>query len=501
MRSRTKRAVEARTLVFAAGICAAVLLATGQALAQTPFPPLVDPIPAGIPSSGIAVNLTPILSSDLVSPVGGAVAPGDPDHLYIADQPGKIYAIDVAGRHTGAHRLFLDLSARLIPLGVNFGTVKLYDERGLLGLAFHPDFERNGLFYTYASEPATGKADFSTMVQNNPAGVAANCQNVLLEWHASVRNGDLTVDSGAPRELLRVDKPQLNHNGGALQFGPDGLLYLTLGDGGAANDQGVGHQIEHGNAQTLAPGNLLGKIIRIDPLGHNSANGHYGIPRDNPFFDGEHSHGIPREIWAYGLRNPWRASFDSQTGALIVADVGQNDVEEIDIIEKGRNYGWPIKEGTFLFESTLPNRAGEGFVYANSPGSPAGLTDPIAEYDHADGETPPAHSTVDSRVAAVGGFVYHGDEVEALRGAYVFGDYSTEIGILPPAGHLWVLAAPHQPVKQIDVTGRPKGGDLGLAVLGFAQDARGELYLLANTSGTLFGVTGLVLKLTAVSEN
>ncbi len=451
--------------------------------------PLVDPIPASIPSSGITVGLEPVMKG-LVSPTAGAVAPGDPDHLYVADQIGKVWAIDVSGRrHPRSAKLFLDISSRLITLGL--GPIK-YDERGLLGLAFHPGFRRNGLFYTYASEPVKGRADFSTM----PEGMLANCQNVLLEWHVDDVDDDdeMRVDP-IPREVLRIDKPQINHNGGALVFESDGLMYLSLGDGGNANDSGPGH-VAKGNAQTLATGNVLGKILRIDPLGRNSANGRYGIPSTNPFSDMNHPLPGPHEIYAYGFRNPWRMSLDAISGSILIGDVGQNDIEEVDILKKGGNYGWPVKEGTFLFDTTLPGRDGEGFVWENSPGSPDGMIDPIAEYDHADGEKPPFHSTPDSRVAVIGGFVYHGDEISALRGKYVFGDYSDEIG-QPVAGHLFLLNGPSHKIEQINIKGR---SSLGLAVLGFAQARDGELYVLANTSGTLLGTTGVVMKLTAVGE-
>ena len=227
-------------------------------LAPTPMvgqshTPLVDPIPAGIPVSSITIGLEPVMTG-LVSPVGGAVAPGDPHHLYIADQTGVIWTVDISGRKE-APKVFLDISSRLITLGL--GAIK-YDERGLLALAFHPNFEDNGLFYTYASEPVSAAADFTTMEINNPTGQAANCQNVLLEWRVQdtkAKDG-LAVEFGSDRELLRIDKAYINHNGGALSFGPDGLLYLPLGVGGNANDQGIGHT-DAGNAQTLAAGNVL----------------------------------------------------------------------------------------------------------------------------------------------------------------------------------------------------------------------------------------------------
>ena len=175
------------------------------------------------------------------------------------------------------------------------------------------------------------------------------------------------------RELLRIDKPEYNHNGGALAFGPDGLLYISVGDGGFGDDQGPGH-VPGGNAQSLAPGNVLGKILRIDPRGHNSANHQYGIPADNPFV------GKPGadEIFAYGFRNPYRMSFDQNTGQLWVGDVGQNAIEEVDIVQAGGNYGWHEKEGTFLFSPGARLNPNDGVVTANSPGQPEGLIDPVA---------------------------------------------------------------------------------------------------------------------------
>jgi glucose/arabinose dehydrogenase len=442
---------------------------------------LDDPIPGLIPTSAIKIALQPVLSG-LVSPVAAAVAPGDPNHLYVADQVGQVWRLSIRGdpHHLPRHRatLFLDVSTRLVPLGL---PPLNYDERGLLGLAFHPDFQTNARFYTFTSQPVDGPADFSTL----PPGVAPDCQSVITEWR--VRHpGDPNspVDPASARELVRIDKPQFNHNGGALVFGPDRLLYVSLGDGGNADDEGPGHAPE-GNGQNLAPGNVLGKILRIDPLGHNSANGKYGIPASNPLVGKEGAD----EIFAYGFRNPFRMSFD-QSGRLWVGDVGQNDIEEVDIVVSGGNYGWRIKEGTFLFDPNGPNGpddVGKGFVYANSPGSPPELFDPLAEYDHSDGPGLP-----ETRVAVIGGFVYRGNDVEPLRGHYVFGDYSAEIGEAA-AGHLFTLG----PVNQVQELVATNRDPLDVAVLGFGQDAEGELYLLANGTGTLNGETGVVLKIVA----
>ena len=294
---------------------------------------------------------------------------------------------------------------------------------------------------------------------------------------------DSAVDLSSARRLLRIAKPQFNHNGGTLAFGPDNLLYISLGDGGNANDEGTGHVLG-GNGQSLDAGNVLGKILRIDPLGRNSANGRYGIPASNPFVGTAGAD----EIFAFGFRNPYRMSFDSKTGKLWVGDVGQNDVEEVDHVSKGLNYGWPIKEATFLFDDGACLEDHHAFVYQDSPGSPAGLVDPIAEYDHVDGEGEP-----ETRVAIVGGFVYRGDKIERLQGRYVFGDYSAEIGEAA-AGHLFVLDSNNRVTELIAVNRNP----LALAVLGWVQDSNGEIYLLANGTGTLNGATGMVLKLTPV---
>jgi Glucose / Sorbosone dehydrogenase len=442
---------------------------------------LEDPIPALIPASRITVDLKTV-ATGFISPVTSALAPGDKNHIYVADQVGKLYKVSVSERSPGGTpSVFLDVSDRIVKVGL-FPPLN-YDERGLLGIAFHPDFKTKGLFYTFTSQPVAGKADFSTQ----PAGVAPDCQTVITEWKVAQPGvAGSPVDYNSARVMLRIDKPQFNHNGGTLVFGPDKMLYISLGDGGAADDEGPGH-VAGGNGQSLADGNVLGKILRIDPLGRNSANGKYGIPADNPFV------GIPGadEIYAYGFRNPYRMSFDQKTGKLWAGDVGQNDVEEVDVVVKGGNYGWPIKEGTFLFDtgnSRPAPDAGKGFVYQNSPGQPAGLIDPIAEYDHVDGAGLP-----EIRVSVIGGFVYRGDKIKQLRGKYVFGDYSAEIGEAAN-GHLYTLGK-NNLVEEIQVAGRTS---LGLAVLGWASDHDGELYLLANGTGTLNGTTGVVLKLVRV---
>ncbi|MBB3220999.1 PQQ-dependent sugar dehydrogenase [Pseudoduganella umbonata] len=446
-------AIAAAFLAFAVAIPAAVAQNT----------PLADPIPGTLPASAVAIGVRPLLAN-LTSPVAGAVAPGEPNQLYIVDQVGRILKAPVRGFATkGVSKLFLDVSSRLVPLN-------MYDERGLLGLAFHPDYASNGRFYLFTSEPVQGQADFSTL----PAGTAPVNHSVVSEWRvANPGSANPVVDPASVRVLMRIDKPQGNHNGGALAFGPDRMLYISLGDGGAGDDQGTGHAPE-GNAQSLAPGNVLGKILRIDPLGSNAANGAYGIPADNPFVNRDGAD----EIFAYGLRNPFRMGFDAE-GTLWAGDVGQGAIEEVNHIVSGGNYGWRVKEGSFLFDA---NGTSGGFVYQASPGAPAGLIDPVAEYDHADGAGQPT-----LRRAVIGGYVYDGKAIPQLRGQYVFADYVGDDG----TGKLLTLGVRNQ-VEQLLA---PPRDPLGIPVLGMAQDAAGEIYVLGNADGSTRGNAGVVLKL------
>ena len=431
-----------------------------------------DPIPAPIPASGITVGLRTV-ASGLTAPVTATFAPGDDDHLYVVEQSGKIWRVDLGGdrRGRGAPRLFADLSSVVIPLGC-FGIN--YDERGMFGLAFHPDFRHNGLLYTYSSQTPAGQPAIAPNACNSRL---PDHDNVVTEWKvASPRSASSTVDPSSAREVLRNPHPQFNHNGGELRFGPDRKLYVSIGDGGAADDQGPGHNPLTGNAQDL--GSLNGKVLRIDPNAGSSAPGH-SVPAGNPFVS---TPGARGEIWALGFRNPFKMSFDRRTGALMVADVGQNDVEEVDRVVKGGNYGWPVKEGTFAFDN---GGAANGFVTADTVTGP--YIDPVTQYDHCAGPVSatlvgPCPSLEGS--AIVGGFVYRGDEIRKLRGRYVFGDYSRSF--FTSDGRLFVSGKTGT-TTELQLA---SGGPLGMSVLGIGEDAEGELYVMGKT-GAKPGNTGI----------
>lgn len=424
------------------------------------------PIAERIKPSDVSVDLQEVVSG-LAAPVVLVPEPGT-GKLYVADQAGIVYRIQ-----SGQLVSFLDVTDRLVPLGIR-GTFDEndYDERGLLGLAFHPDYDQPGKpgygrLYTYTSEPVQGAVDFQ--VDTSPEPV--DHQSVVLEWQA-VPTLQLVIPNSS-RELLRVDQPQFNHNGGALAFDQDQYLYIAFGDGGSANDQGAGHGL-HGNGQDLET--VLGSILRIDPLlpddtpvsrNSVSANGAYRIPWDNPFVGID---GID-EIYAYGFRNPYRFSFDRLSDMLIVADVGQDFVEEIDIVRKGRNYGWPIKEGTFKFDP-------EGLDLGQPLPDP-NLADPVVQYDHDDG------------LSVIGGFMYYGKSVPQLRSQYVFGDFST--GFFTPGGRLFYADLLSGQVNSL-LFGEEQL-PLGLFLKGLGQDAEGEIYVLAGSSLGPFGTQGSVFRL------
>ncbi len=462
-----------RLLSFAGAVAAATAL-LGLTPAGALGPRVPDPIPALIPTGDVTVALDTV-ASGFVNPVGGVTAPGQDDTLFVVEQRGLIWAVDTDDdgddddKGAAAPRLFADLSS----IGLNLGCFGInYDERGLFGVAFSPDYKKSGLVYTYQSVPQAGTA---APPANQCNGTQPDHDNVVTEWRVrNPRSGKATIDPSSRREVLRVAHPQFNHNGGELRFGPDGLLYIAVGDGGAADDQGPGH-VAGGNAQD--PGSLLGKILRINPRA--SGGKPYTVPTGNPFVG---QAGARPEIWALGFRNPYKMSFDTKTGTLYVADVGQNDLEEVDVVVKGGNYGWPVKEGSFAFDQ---NGAANGFVTADVV--VGDYIDPIAQYDHCKGPvTPDLVGLCPQRegVATVGGFVYRGDEIKELRGRYVFGEYSTNF--FSSEGRLFYLDD-HNQVTEFRLEGQPS---LGLGLLGIGQDSDGELYVMGK-SGAVLGNTGI----------
>ena len=419
--------------------------------------PVTNPIPAPIPKSEVRIELQSI-ATGLASPVLVVPDPEGAGRLFIVDQAGQIRLWE-----KGALRAepFLDVKDRMVALNKDF------DERGLLGLAFDPDFGKKGLagfrrIFTYTSEPVADRSDFP-----NPhaAGVPSNHQSVVASW--LVAEDGQRVDPASRRELLRIDEPQFNHNGGMMAFGPDRLLYIGLGDGGAANDLGPGHNPETGNAQDKDV--VLGKMLRIDVSGKNSKNGAYGIPQDNPFAAGG---GVP-EIYALGLRNPWRFSFDGD--ALLVGDVGQNKLEWLNRVERGGNYGWRLKEGTFKFLKT-------GQIEIAGSDLPAGLKDPVLQYDHDEG------------TSIVGGYVYHGKAVPALAGQYVFGDYRG--ATKTTTGRLFVGNLGNGEIRELQIGAQDR--ELGFLLKGFGIDNDGELYVAGSAQAGPSGTGGVVLKMTSV---
>ena len=348
--------------------------------------------------------------------------PMDPDKICIVDQSGQIHLMDTT---TGVKTLFFDYTS--INLTIGIGPFGAYDERGALGLAFHPDYATNGLLYVYymtEQGPSTGSYGYplsTSMISEFTADVAAE-----------------TVDITTERNLITQPQPDMNHNGGQLVFGPDDMLYISFGDGGAAGDTGwtanntqagFGHG-GYGNAQN--PTNLLGTILRIDPTPDTVNNLPYTIPSDNPFAGvNAKPHGTSgamfrEEIFAYGLRNPWRFSFASD-GKLWGADVGQNKFEEINIIESGGNYGWRVMEAYHNFEESQPiiDQMALDQGYANTQAFLLDLKQPIHEYSHGTG------------ISILGGFVYQGSDLTGLQGKFIFGDWSTSWA--GTTGHLYTL--------------------------------------------------------------
>ena len=406
------------------------------------------------------------IADGLTSPLTLEQADDGTDRIFVVDQAGQVRIVD--GNGTLLEEPFLDLSGQIVTLQDSF------DERGLLGLALHPDFGENGLFYAYYSAPL-----------RDGAPEAWDHTATISEFEVSTEDANI-ADPASERILLQVDEPQGNHNGGSLIYGPDDLLYVSLGDGGGADDDQEGHvsdwydENDGGNAQNVAE-NLLGSILRIEV----DADEPYLIPADNPFVDTD---GMD-EIFAYGLRNPYRMSFDmGGEYGLLVGDAGQNRWEEISQVTLGDNLGWNVKEGTHCFSTVDPNQDAESCpdeVGSGHPDEGASLVNPVIEYQNANAEGGLGY-------VVVGGYVYRGTELPDFEGKYIFGDWSSSSS---EAGGLLFLATPQDegrwPFQALSVVEREEGA-LHEYVLGFGQDNDGELYVLTTEMGGPTGSTGKV---------
>jgi glucose/arabinose dehydrogenase len=384
---------------------------TGSAPAASP----TASSPTSVPSRSSAGRFDPAsVEIDLEtvaeipgSPLGVVDAGDGSARLFVVAQAGQIWIVEDGRR---IEKPFLDISDQITTGG----------ERGLLGLAVHPDFPTDPRFYVdYTDEQG---------------------DTVVSAW--TVSSDEDVADDGSEQVLLQVDQPFPNHNGGALQFGPDGYLYISLGDGGSGGDP-------QGNGQKLDT--LLAKILRID-TDQPSGDKAYGIPADNPFVGRE---GARPEIWLTGLRNPWRMSFDRATGDLWIGDVGQGSFEEIDVVRAGsgggQNFGWNVTEGFHCFRSNDCDQDG--------------LTPPVTEYPHDGGSC-----------SVTGGSVYRGEEHPALVGGYFFGDYCS--------GRIWAIDATENEVREPTIV-----LESGRSISSFGEDQDSELYV-TDLGGALLRLTG-----------
>lgn len=421
-----------------------------------------DPYPQKITKGDVRIELTPA-AGGLTTPVQGLTA-GD-KRFFLVDQVGLVRIVQDGKL---LDKPFLDVRNQLVKLREGF------DERGLLGLAFHPGYHDKsspgyGRLYTYTSEPA-GENDMPLA-----AGVETDNISVVAEWQVSAAD-PAAVEPASRRVLLTFAQPQFNHNGGAILFDRHALLFIGTGDGGNAHDIGPGHAPE-GNGQNL--NTPLGKVLRIDPLGikgTKKSHGRYSIPDDNPLVGKE---GLD-EIYAWGIRNPWRMCYDVQTDRVIAADVGQAKVEEILVIEKGGNYGWPVMEGEFYFI-----REGDqlGQVTAKAPSaSLPKMLGHVAAYDHDEG------------ISITGGFVYRGKAIPQLVGKYVFGDWHSPK--TPGHGRLMYADLASGLIHEFKI-GADERAFQGY-IAGFGEDHEGELYVLTTRSAGPKGQTGQALKIVPV---
>lgn len=412
---------------IAATVCSLVLCSAG-AWAQKPGD-------GGAAGAGIVPLTTVRVASGLNRPVYATHAPGDFSRLFILEQRGVIKILDL---DTGSVLAtpFLNIDSLVA------GPVDNFDERGLLGMAFHPDYQNNGFFYLNYTN---------------------NSSDTTIRRYTVTANPNV-ADPASGFTLLTINQPFTNHNGGWLDFGlSDGYLYIATGDGGWFCDPGQ-------RAQDIT-NQFLGKMLRIDVDGNDGPGGTYGIPPTNPFV------GVTGddEIWAYGLRNPWRCCFDRATGDLYMADVGQNAREEIDyqsaLSAGGENYGWDCREGTACANSVSSQCVGTANGCSCSDPT---LVDPIHEYNHSLG------------LSITGGYVYRGCAIPSLAGTYFFADFATN--------RIWSFKVVGGQVTQfVTRTSEldPPGSQSIGSIASFGEDAAGEMYIVergGTTTGEIFKI-------------
>jgi glucose/arabinose dehydrogenase len=406
-----------------------------------------------------------MIADNFVSPIQ-VVAARNSERLYVVDQIGKVWIIDKDGNKRP--NPLIDLTSKLVTLNPAF------DERGLLGLAFHSDFKMNGRFFVYYQLPPRAGGPTTGVLWNNLSRIS--------EFKV-VSDDDLRADMNSEKVLLEWDDPQFNHNGGTLAFGPDGYLYISIGDGGAANDVAPGHVTDWytpnagGNGQDI-DSNLLGNILRIDV----NSGSPYGIPSDNPFVN---KAGLD-EIYAFGFRNPYRMSFD-MGGAhwLIAGDAGQVLYEEVSVVTKGGNYGWNVKEGRHCFNAANNLTVLPSCPSVDNMGNP--LREPVIELNNWQNPAGGKATTV------IGGHVYRGHALKGWWGKYIFGTFSQtpttpngELFSATPIGSSW-------PYEEVSLKSHPD--DVGYYLRGFGQDNDGEIYLTVSSMLGPQGNTGKLFKL------
>ncbi|WP_137284307.1 PQQ-dependent sugar dehydrogenase [Halorussus salinisoli] len=472
---------------------------------------------AGFFERGTEVGIQMVADGDLTAPTDFAVAEGD-DRQFVADQTGQVYVITPDGLRDEP---FVDVSDRLVELGRFYGLYGSgfpgYDERGLTGIELHPNFTENRKFYLHYSAPP----------DQTLRSIQWDHIEIVSEFEAT---GNLRMARpNSERVLLRIPKPQYNHNAGPMAFGPDGYLYVPMGDGGGANDDMYGHAPDWydgntgGNGQDVVS-NLLGNVLRID-VDSQQGDKPYGIPDDNPFAGD--TPGLD-EIYAYGFRNPFGISFDSR-GRLFVPDAGQNLFEEANIVERGGNYGWNIKEGTHCFSTQNPGQPPEQCPSREPDEDPydgGPLIDPFVEYPH-------QYRGEWVGIVIVGGYFYEQDTVPDLRGKYIFGDWTKDPQRAEPAGRLLAATQPEEGTQTTQTTTAqettPEGTETGegdgqvvprdrlwdmeeLVVAGsddgtldwfvrqFGRGNDGEIYVLVGKQGVPEGDSGAVLKIVPPGE-